>query len=51
VSDAASTETFEFGLTNELKRAVRSQNFITLVLMEPEAGDRAAAVREMSLSE
>lgn len=28
-------EAFEFVLNNELKRAVRSQNFVTLVLMEP----------------
>jgi hypothetical protein len=28
-------EAFEFVLTNELKRAVRSQNFLTLLLMEP----------------
>ena len=48
MSDVLTTETFEFVLTNELKRAVRSQNFITLVLMEPNAGDRAAAVREIA---
>jgi GGDEF domain-containing protein len=48
VSDVLTTETFEFVLTNELKRAVRSQNFITLVLMEPSAGDPAAAVREIA---
>ena len=28
-------ETFDFVLTNELKRALRSQNFVTLVLIEP----------------
>ena len=28
-------EAFEFVLNNELKRAVRSQNFLTLVLVEP----------------
>jgi hypothetical protein len=39
-------ETFDFVLTNELKRAARSQNFVTLVLMEPRAADRAEAVRE-----
>ena len=48
MSDVLTTETFEFVLSNELKRAVRSQNFITLVLMEPNAGDRAAAVREIA---
>jgi PleD family two-component response regulator len=49
-------EAFEFVLTNELKRAVRSQNFLTLVLMEPalkgESRDRNAArdaaVREVA---
>lgn len=40
-------ETFDFVLTNELKRALRSQNFVTLVLMEPRGGDRQAAVREI----
>ena len=33
-------ETFEFVLTNELKRAVRSQNFVTLALIQPRDGDR-----------
>jgi hypothetical protein len=28
-------EAFEFVLTNELKRAMRSQNFVTLVVLEP----------------
>jgi hypothetical protein len=28
-------EAFQFVLTNELKRAVRSQNFVTLVIVEP----------------
>jgi len=41
-------ETFEFVLANELKRAARSQNFVTLVVMEPNAGDRADAVREIA---
>jgi hypothetical protein len=37
-------EAFEFVLTNELKRAVRSQNFLTLVLLEPhvDTGDASA---------
>jgi hypothetical protein len=48
VSDVLTTETFEFVLTNELKRAVRSQNFITLVLLEPRADEAAAAVREIA---
>jgi GGDEF domain-containing protein len=37
-------ETFEFVLDNELKRAVRSQNFVTLVMIQPRVGDRASAV-------
>jgi hypothetical protein len=49
-------EAFEFVLTNELKRAVRSQNFVTLVLMEPALrgdaasadGERDTAVREVA---
>lgn len=51
-------EAFEFVLTNELKRAVRSQNFVTLVVVEPALkavagntngnGDREQAVREVA---
>ena len=49
-------EAFEFVLTNELKRAVRSQNFVTLLHVEPLLrgvpgggnGDRDAAVREVA---
>ena len=49
-------EAFEFVLTNELKRALRSQNFVTLVIVEPAFqgaagdgnGDRARAVREVA---
>jgi diguanylate cyclase (GGDEF)-like protein len=49
-------EAFEFVLTNELKRAVRSQNFVTLVVVEPAVkdepgggnGDRDEAVREVA---
>lgn len=49
-------EAFEFVLTNELKRALRSQNFLTLVIVEPglkdapEGGDgeRERAVREVA---
>jgi uncharacterized protein (UPF0212 family) len=40
--------TFEFVLNNELKRAIRSQNFVTLVVMEPAGGDRAATVPEIA---
>ena len=39
---------FDFVLANELKRAARSQNFVTLVVMEPRAVNRAAAVRELA---
>ncbi|MGH9408083.1 MAG: hypothetical protein ACRD1V_01360 [Vicinamibacterales bacterium] len=41
-------EAFEFVLTNELKRAVRSQNFLTLVTMEPRAAEGAAAARQIA---
>jgi diguanylate cyclase (GGDEF)-like protein len=49
-------EAFEFVLNNELKRAVRSQNFLTLVLVEPTIrgvaaggnGERDLAVREIA---
>jgi GGDEF domain-containing protein len=47
-------EAFDFVLTNELKRAVRSQNFLTLVHVEPVPagrpgdGDRDRAVREIA---
>ena len=40
------SEAFDFVLNNELKRAVRSQNFLTLVLVEPTIhGSRTAAWR------
>lgn len=35
-------EAFEFVLNNELKRAVRSQNFLTLLLLEPTLADAPA---------
>lgn len=49
-------EAFEFVLTNELKRAVRSQNFITLVVVAPAlegvpdggSGEHEKAVREVT---
>lgn len=41
-------ETFEFVLTNELKRALRSQNFVTLVLIEPRGADPATGLREIA---
>ena len=43
-----SPETFDFVLTNELKRALRSQSFVTLVLIEPRGGDRGGEVREIA---
>jgi hypothetical protein len=46
VSDVLTPETFDFVLANELKRAARSQNFVTLVVMQPRADGRAEAVRE-----
>ena len=43
-------EAFDFVLNNELKRAARSQTFLTLVLMEPRLaeGRPADAVREIA---
>jgi GGDEF domain-containing protein len=49
-------EAFDFVLSNELKRAVRSQNFLTLVHVEPRIrgaagggnGERDLAVREIA---
>jgi GGDEF domain-containing protein len=50
------SEAFDFVLNNELKRAVRSQNFLTLVHVEPTLrgaqnggnGERDTAVREIA---
>jgi len=41
-------EMFDFVLANELKRAVRSQNFVTLVMVQPRTGERASAVEEIT---
>ena len=41
-------ETFDFVLTNELKRALRSQNFVTLVLIEPRGSDPVSGLREIA---
>ncbi len=49
-------EAFDFVLTNELKRAVRSQNFLTLVVLEPSIagasgegnGDRDDAIKDVA---
>jgi hypothetical protein len=40
--------TFEVVLANELKRALRSQNFVTLVLMEPRGGDLTVTLPEIA---
>jgi hypothetical protein len=48
---ALTPEVFEFVVTNELKRAIRSQNFLTLLIMEPTAsaeGERSALARELA---
>jgi len=42
------SETFDLVLTNELKRAQRSQSFVTLVRMEPHGVDSADSVREIA---
>ena len=42
-------EAFDFVLSNELKRAVRSQNFLTLVVFEPRAeATGGGALREVA---
>jgi hypothetical protein len=49
-----SPEAFDFVLTNELKRALRSQNFLTLLVVEPTPqvadvqAERAPAVRQIA---
>ena len=48
MTDVLTPETFDFVLTNELKRAARSQNYVTLVLMEPRSGERADAIRDIA---
>jgi hypothetical protein len=48
VKNVLHPETFDYVLTNELKRALRSQSFVTLVLMDPRVGEPAAAVREIA---
>ena len=40
-------EAFDFVLNNELKRAIRSQNFLTLLLLEPTPQPEAAASPQM----
>jgi GGDEF domain-containing protein len=39
-------EAFDFVLNNELKRAVRSQNFLTLLLVEPTPSDQERVEQE-----
>jgi hypothetical protein len=41
-------ETFEFVLANELKRAVRSQNFVTLVVIQPRTVDWPGMAEEIA---
>ncbi|MEO6212576.1 MAG: hypothetical protein ABIP65_03010, partial [Vicinamibacterales bacterium] len=49
-------EAFDFVLSNELKRAARSQNYLTLILLEPSVSgmpgagkeERDAAVRDVA---
>ena len=48
VKNVLAAEMFEFVLTNELKRALRSQNFVTLVQMEPRGDGAAAAIPEIA---
>jgi hypothetical protein len=48
VSEVLTQETFDFVLANELKRAARSQNFVTLVLMQPRAAAEPSAIREIA---
>jgi hypothetical protein len=48
VKNVLNTETFDAVLTNELKRALRSQNFVTLVLMEPHSRESAVAIGEIA---
>jgi hypothetical protein len=47
-----SPEVFDFVLNNELKRAIRSQNFLTLLVVEPvprhEDGERKDLARELA---
>jgi hypothetical protein len=49
---ALTPEVFDFVVTNELKRAIRSQNFLTLLVVEPTPrtadGHRSELVRELA---
>jgi hypothetical protein len=49
---ALTPEVFEFVVTNELKRAIRSQNFLTLLLVDPTPlnaeGERPQLARELA---
>jgi GGDEF domain-containing protein len=51
-SRVLSPEVFDFVLTNELKRAIRSQNFLTLLVVEPvprhEHVERKELARELA---
>jgi hypothetical protein len=48
VKNVLTADVFDFVLTNELKRALRSQNFVTLVQMEPRSAEPEAAVAEIA---
>ena len=48
VKNVLTADIFDFVLTNELKRALRSQNFVTLVQMEPRGDGAAAAIPEIA---
>jgi hypothetical protein len=43
VTNVLPIETFDSVLTTELKRALRSQSFLTLVVLQPQGGESAAA--------
>ena len=43
-----SPEVFDFVLTNELKRAIRSQNFLTLLVVEPTPRNADAERKELA---
>ena len=48
MSEVLTPQTFDFVLANELKRAARSQNFVTLVEMAPRVDEGTEAVHEIA---
>lgn len=48
VTNVMTPDAFDFVVINELKRALRSQNFVTLVLLEPRGGEPGTAVPEIA---